>query len=38
MELNAFVMVIVGRGTFPAALYVSLHAGLGHYELEPTSA
>jgi integrative and conjugative element protein (TIGR02256 family) len=34
-QLNAFVMVIVGRRCFPEALYVSLNDGTNAYVLRP---
>jgi integrative and conjugative element protein (TIGR02256 family) len=35
--LNAFVLVIVGRGAFPAGLHVCLHDAVTQYELRASS-
>ena len=36
-SLNAFVLILAGRTSFPASLHVSLHDGAEHYVLNPAA-
>lgn len=37
-HLNGFIMVIVGNGSFPGALHVSMNTAIDHLQLNLTQA